>query len=153
MQGATGAGPHTRPRPRHKPRMRKRRGHREEAEARPERPGADGREGGGSQGRSHRSGAGSQVSAPGLGRAGWTLELRQESCTGCSGVGRASQGNVGNLARVRSSLPRPEAGRGSGAAGEWSCQPGPGFGEQDEGGPRLRFKSWPHPPSRCVTLD
>ncbi|KAJ8782742.1 hypothetical protein J1605_009941 [Eschrichtius robustus] len=53
--------PHARPRPRHEPRMGKWRGNRDEAEARPERPRAGGREGGGAPGRSHRSRAASQV--------------------------------------------------------------------------------------------
>lgn len=113
--------------------MGKWRGHRDEAEAGPERPGACGREGGGSPGRSHRSCAGSQVSALGAGRADRNLELGYGSHRGCGGVGGASRGGAGDLGRVRPSEPRPEEGRGSGAAGEWGCSPGPGLWSLREG--------------------
>lgn len=75
--------------------MGKWRGHRDEAEARPERPGAGGREGGGAPGRSHRSGAGSQVSALWPGRAGRRLEIRHQILADSAGVGGTSGGGAG----------------------------------------------------------
>lgn len=132
--------------------MGKWRGHRDEAEARPERPGTGGREGGGAPGRSHRSGAGSQVSALWPGRAGRRLEIPHESRTGCEGVGGVSRGGAGAPARVRplgSGLKREGVLelRVSGAA-----RPGPSLGSMRDGAlfqDRVRAP----PLSRCVTLD
>lgn len=77
--GAAGAGgrargpapPGARPRlPRREARMRKSRGHREERRLGQSGPGRVGGKGAWPRGRSHRRGAGSQVSAPPLGRTG-----------------------------------------------------------------------------------
>lgn len=68
------------------PRIRKWRGQRDEAEARPERPGTMGGAGAGPWGRSHRGCAGSQVSAPWPRRAGWSSELWGRSHGDCEGI-------------------------------------------------------------------
>lgn len=119
--------------PRRQPRIGKWRGHRDEAEVGPERPGACGREGGGAPGRSHQSCAGSQVSTLWPGRAGRNLELGHGSRKGCGGVGGASRRGAGDRGRVRPSESRLEEGRGSGAVGEWDCSPGPGLWSMREG--------------------
>lgn len=70
-------------------------------------------------------------------------------CRRCRGVPRRR----GGPGEVRPSGPRPEAGKGSGAAGEWSCPPGPGFEEREGGGRGPVSTPGPCPPARCVTLD